>query len=124
MKAHERNTIAVIRAVLEPWGFHLEVKGGGKHTAVHATGPKGHRAKFPISGSPRDADAQLNQARQQVQAWLDRNGMTTGRGVEGQRRPRKTRRTRSTLYRVEVAIDPQTGPARDPWAALQQMGIA
>lgn len=123
MKAHERNTIAVIREVLEPWGFALEVVDGGKHTAVIAKGPKGHRAKFTVSCSPRDADAQLNQARQQVRAWLDRNGMTTGRGRAGERRQRKAPRTRSTLYRVEVAIDPQTGPARDPWAALQQMGI-
>ena len=75
--------------------------------------------RFTISSSPKDADAQLNMARQQVRAWLERNGMATERGRAGERRQRKTPRTRSTIYRVEVAIDPQTGPARDPWAALQ-----
>lgn len=119
MKACERYTIAVIRDVLEPWGFSLEIIEGGKHKAVIAKGPKGHRVRFTISSSPKDADAQLNMARQQVRAWLERNGMATGRGRAGERRQRKTPRTRSTLYRVEVAIDPQTGPARDPWAALQ-----
>jgi hypothetical protein len=79
--------------------------------------------RFTISSSPKDADAQLNMARQQVRAWLERNGMATGRGRAGERRQRKPPRTRSTLYRVEVAIDPQTDPARDPWAALQQMGV-
>jgi hypothetical protein len=123
MKACERDTIAVIRDVLEPWGFSLEIIEGGKHKAVIAKGPKGHRVRFTISSSPKDADAQLNMARQQVRAWLERNGMATGRGRAGERRQRKPPRTRSTLYRVEVAIDPQTDPARDPWAALQQMGV-
>ena len=121
MKASERKTIEAIREVLEPWGFDLSIIEGGKHKAVIARGPKGHRVRFTVSSSPRDADAQINMARQQAKNWLDRNGMATGRGRAGERRQRKAPRTRSTIHRVEVAIDPMTGPARDPWAVLRQM---
>lgn len=120
MKTHERRTLAVIRSVVEPWGFVVTVVEGGKHTAAVVEG-HGLRAKFPVSGSPRDPDAQLNQARQQVRAWLDANGLCSGRGRVGERKPRKTKRTRSTLMRIEVAIEPTSGPARDPWAVLRGM---
>lgn len=118
MKGHERRMASVIRGVLEPLGFDCETVMGGKHAAVVAT-RGGLKARFPISGTPRDADCQLVQARQQVLHWLDEQGVGSGRGQPGTRRPRKARRTRSIIHRFEVAIDPTTGPARDPWAALR-----
>lgn len=124
MKSHERRLIEVYREVLEPWGFVFSIIDGGKHLALVAKGPRGHRVRFTLSSSPRDPDAQMVQARQQARNWLDRNGMTSGRGRAGERRPRKAKRTRSIFHRFEVAVDPTTGPARDPWAALRGLVTA
>lgn len=122
MKAHERNALALIASLVEPHGFVAEARAGGKHLAVHVEHPDGRRGKFPVSCSPRDADAQLNQIRQQMMHWLESVGVDTGRGEPGAvRRSYRRRRVRSTIHRFEVAIDPQTGPARDPWAVLAKV---
>jgi len=119
MKRHAREAIEIVRATVEPWGMRCTVQDGGKHLAVVVTVPDGRWHKFTISGSPRDPDAQLNMIRQQVRAWIDTLGdMSSGRGIHGQRKPRRHTRVRSHIWRVEVAIDPTDGPARDPWVAL------
>lgn len=86
--------------------------------AVVITAPCGVWHKFPVSGTPRDSGAQLNQIRQQVMAWLESIGAAEARGTTGQRKAYRRPRVRSTIHRVEVALDPSTGPARDPWAVL------
>lgn len=118
MKRHEREAVQLIADTLAHTGLPQRVHQGGKHLAVIVTMRDGSEHKFPISGSPRDSGCQLNQIRQQIHAWLDRVGLSSGRGAAGLRKRRRPPRVRSTIYRVEVAIDPQTGPACDPWAAL------
>lgn len=69
---------------------------------------------------PQNEDNQLGNVRQEVMRWLEQSGFQTGRGVMGERRKREKRvRVRSIIHRFEVAIDPETGPARDPWQALK-----
>lgn len=119
MKRHHRDALALISGIMEPRGLVCEFTVGGKHAAVVVRSKSGQkRAKFPVSGSPRDADCQLNQIRQQVHAWLDAHGMATGRGRTGRRKAGYRPRVKSTIRRVEVLIEPDSGPARDPWAVL------
>ena len=119
MTGHERRAFDLIRELVAAHGMTAQWQIGGKHRAVVATHPDGRWHKFPVSGSPRSASCQLRQIRQQVTAWLERAGFETGRGEPGERRRQhRQRRVRSTTHRIEVALDPETGPARDPWQAL------
>lgn len=119
MKRHEREAVAIIREVLEPWGFETRTQQGGKHLAVVVTLRDGSEHKFAISGSPQNAGNALVNTRQEVRAWLDRQGLGSGRGRTGARKKRRRPRTRSTIWRYEIAIDtPTSGPSSDPWAVL------
>lgn len=121
MTGHERETAALIAGLVKPHGLTCKVQIGGKHLGVIVAG-RGLRHKFTVSSSPRSASSQLNHTRQQVNAWLDATGLGSGRGEKGEKRRAHHRtRTRSTTYRIEVAIDPETGPARDPWACLKSL---
>ena len=122
MKRHHREALALIAGILEPRGFVCSLTPGRVHFAVTVHSSTGRfRGKFPVSGSPRDSDAQLNQIRQQVHHWLDTQGMGSGRGHTGERRQKTHRaphRPIADLFGVQIAEDPRTGPARDPWAKL------
>lgn len=119
MKRHEREAVAIIREVLAPWGFGIRTQNGGKHLAVVVTTRDGSEHKFAIAGSPQNVDHMLVNTRQEVRAWLDRQGLGSGRGRTGARKKRRRVRTRSTIWRYEIAIDtPTEGPSSDPWAVL------
>ena len=121
MTSHERNVISLMREIAAPYGLSVEVQTGGKHLAAVIAHPDGRWHKFPVSSSPRSASCQLRQVRQQVTSWLESAGFETGRGEAGERRTRRKRgRTKSTITRLEVLVEPDSGPARDPWAALRQ----
>lgn len=119
MKRHEREAVALIRSLVEPHGCTVASEPGGKHLGVIVEAPNGRWHKFPVSRSPRSSSCQLNQIRQQVTLWLEGAGLVDRRGIVGSsRKPKRQTRARSRIWRVEVAIDPDTGPARDPWSAL------
>lgn len=118
MKRHEREALYIIRGLVGQWDMPCRVEIGGKHRAIIVTAPDGGEHKFPISSSPKNVGDMLGNVRQQVMAWLERQGFDTGRGTTGRRKTYRRPRVRSTIYRVEVAINPDTGPARDPWAVL------
>lgn len=118
MKRHEREALAIIQGLVRPWGLPCRPQIGGKHMAVVVTTRDGCEHKFPLSGSPKNVDHMLGNVRQQVMAWMEQHGMATGRGRSGDRKPKRHTRNRSRIWRVVVAVDPDDGPARDPWAAL------
>lgn len=119
MKRHKRDAVGLIRSLVEPHGCTVTTEMGGKHLGVVIEAPNGRWAKFPVSGSPRSPSCQLNAIRQQITGWLESVGLVDRRGVHGAHsKPRKRPRTRSRVWRVEVALEPHTGPARDPWAVL------
>lgn len=119
VKRHEREAVAIIREVLEPWGFETRTHHGGKHLAVVVTLRDGSEHKFAIAGSPQNVDHMLVNTRQEVMAWLDRQGLGSGRGKTGARKKRRRIRTKSTIWRYEVSLDtPTEGLSSDPWAVL------
>ena len=122
MKANVRRCFQMVETMLSPFALQCEVVNGGKHPAILVRGQGGLRAKFPVSCSPENEDNQLGNVRQEVMRWLEQSGFQTGRGVMGERRKREKRvRVRSIIHRYEVAIDPETGPACDPWDILRGM---
>lgn len=119
MKRHEREAVELMRAIVVPHGCTVATEQGGKHLAVVITTPAGQWHKFPISSSPRaDTQCQQNNIRQQVTAWLEAAGIVSARGSTGTRKPKRHTRVRSRIWRIEVAVDADDGPSRDPWDAL------
>lgn len=122
MKRHEREAVAIIREVLAPWGLETRTQNGGKHLAVVVTMRDGSEHKFAIAGSPKNVGNALDNTRQEVRAWLDRQGLGSGRGRTGVRKRRRQPRTRSKIWRYEVSLDtPTEGPSSDPWAVLESL---
>lgn len=109
--------------MLEPHGITCRTEPGGKHLAVHVDHNGGHH-KFAISSSPLNRDHQLTNVRQQVQGWMEVQGIVPPRGqviAKPQKRRRKTR-VRSLIQRYEVSLDePDHGPSSDPWRALRAL---
>lgn len=112
-----RESFAAARALAQDAGVSARLERGGKHAIVFLTAPDGGVHRIPISTSPLNADHQIGNVRQQVRAWLERQGLAAKRGSEAGpgRRRRKRSRVKSTIYRVEVG---GSRIAEDPWAAL------
>jgi len=117
LKKHEREAFEIIRDMVGPHGMMTRTQPGGKHLAVVVTMADGTDHKFPIASSPKNVGNMLGNVRQEVNAWLDRVGVGSGRGAPPAK-PRKRRRqgrVRSTVWRYEVG---GCRISEDPWAAL------
>lgn len=120
MKTIERLQIEAAGEVFAQFGLPWVVHKGGKHLAMIVTAPDGSEHRAVMSGSPRDAAAVINFMRQDAYRLVEKMGIDTGRGVTTSRvQPHRRRRIKSTIQRYEVAIEPEDGPARDPWAVLK-----
>lgn len=120
MKRCVRDSLAVIKALVEPAGVDVRLGSGGKHTIAFLTAPDGGVHRIPISASPLNPDHQIGNVRQQVRAWLEAQGLAAPRGQSAERAKRRHRRARvkSTIYRIEVG---GSRIAEDPWAPLARL---
>lgn len=118
MKRHEREAVEMIRAMVGPHGCTVTTENGGKHLAIFVEAPSGQWHKFPVSSSPANVGNMLGNVRQQVTAWMESAGLGEHRGQSGARKQKRHTRVRSRIWRIQVAIEPDDGPARDPWAVL------
>lgn len=116
MKLHQRNAVLTIAGLVEARGCTVALRQGGKHLAVVVTHRSGAWHKFPVSGTPRDADCQLNQIRQQVTAWLEQCGAAPARGQAGERRTGGPRRRK-----MRPTAPPFLTTRPDPWEALSAL---
>lgn len=122
MKRCIRECYDIVKFMVSPHGLHVRLDYGAKHAAAVITAPDGGEHRVTIAGSPLNTDHQKNNIRQSVSRLLEGWGLTAVRGhapEPGKDGRRRQSRMRSTIHRIEVAIDPDTGPARDPWAALR-----
>jgi hypothetical protein len=125
MKRCIRENFDIVKAMVSPHGLSVRLEHGGKHPAAVVTARDGGEHRVTIASSPLNEDHQKGNTRQTVMRLLESMGLDSGRGHGPEARKagrRRQSRVRSTIHRVEVAIDPDTGPARDPWAALRDWG--
>lgn len=119
MSRTARDTFKLVERLAAKHDLDCRADQGGKHPRIVLVGPQGQEGHIIVSSTPMNRDDELNYARQQAMRHLESWGLEE-RGQEGRGKRRGgQRRVRSIIHRYEVAIDPETGPARDPWAALK-----
>lgn len=119
MSRTTRDTFKLVERLAEKHDLDCYAEQGGKHPRIVLVGPQGQKGYIIVSSTPMVRDDELNYARQQAMRLLEGWGLEE-RGGEGREKRRKgQRRVRSIIHRYEVAIEPETGPARDPWAVLK-----